>query len=234
MLFARGRIEPEPPAYSLSMCGLPAAALPNRPCQKITQLGTRRRHFADVDRRTRPNHNINTGNRCTGMSENIPREPLEGITRNGPLRNALADHYAQAGFQCAARTRIHLKPLPAHPAFVSEYRGVSMRPVEAPSARKGEILAAAQFLNGQTRATFRATGANDRAACPGFHADAESMRTFAPCRRWLISPFHDLDPVNVTSPLLQPLTPVFVNVNLIGPMSGRRPRLLVDNSPQKR
>ncbi len=164
------------------------------------------------------------------MTEDIACEPLESIALDRPLHDALAHHHTQTRLRLAAWSYIHLEPLPGHPAFVGENRGIGMRPVKAPRARKRKFPAFVQTSNGQTCAAFGAACANNCATGARLHAHTESVRAFAPRRRRLISPFHDVRPVKVKSPLLQPLTPISVNVKLDRHRSAAEPRTLVDNS----
>jgi hypothetical protein len=229
-----GQNTTQPLKLPMCRCRLPTTTLTDRPFEEIPQFRPGRRGIGRLYGQTRPHHDINAGSGRAGMAKNIPCEPLEVIACDGGFHDALAHNHAQPRFRRTAGPCIYLEPLPAHPALVSKHGGVSVRTVKASRAGKSEFLAPAQVLDGEARAPFGTTGADDCATCPGFHAHTKTVRAFASCRRRLISPFHDLGPVNVKSPLLQPLTPIFVNVNLIRAMSAYRPRLLVDNSPQKR
>jgi hypothetical protein len=88
--------------------------------------------------------------------------------------------------------------------------------------------------NCQTRTTFGTPRADNSAASAGFHTHAESVRPFAPSVRRLVGPFHGVRPVKVKSPLLQPLTPVSVNVRPFWDISNPVTGTLVDNYFQKR
>ena len=169
------------------------------------------------------------------MAKNIAGDPLIEIARNRCFHEAFADNHAEAGRSPSAGMNINLKPAAAGAALIGKNGRIRVRSIQALRARKRKYRATAQaVLDGEARAALGAARTDNRTAGPRFHAHAESMRFLAPRSRRLIGAFHGGCPVNVKSPLLQPVTPFSVNVLRNHEISRRRPRALVDNSIRKR
>jgi hypothetical protein len=192
-----------------------------------------RRQFGRLNLYARPHHKIYARYYRARMTEHVTRQPLVRISRNRFLHDALANDHAQACQRGIVGPRINLEPPPGHPAFVGENRSEGMRPIKAPRARKRKFLAFTQTLNGETRAAFGAASADYCSAGAGLHAHTKSVCAFAPGGRRLVGPFHDVRPVNVKSPLLQPVTPFSVNENTICINSAPRRQRLWITTPKK-
>ena len=194
------------------MLTLTIQALANRPLKKAFEFGPSHRYVNTINHSAWANDKINTNNGCTGLTKDLPCQALKSIPRYRPLHNALAHDNTQARRSSAARFYKYLEPPPGKPAFIGKYRLKSIRPIKPPPSGKRKILFFDQALNGQAGAAFGAPSANYSATCSSPHAHPKTMRAFTSRRRRLVSPFHNIRPVNVKSPLLHPLTPFSVNL----------------------
>lgn len=208
------------PSHCNRMLTLTIQTLADRPLKQAFELGPSHRYINRINHSARANDKINTNNGCTGLTKDIPRQALEGIPRYRPLHDALAHDNTQARRNSAAGFYKYLEPTPSKPAFIGKYRRKSIRPIKPPPPGKRKIFFSDQALNGQASAAFSAAGANYSATCASLHPHSKTVRAFTSRRRRLVSPFHDIRPVNVKSPLLQPLTPFSVNR-----LSGRQLRV---------
>lgn len=209
----------------------PAVAKRKGFLQKSLQLGARDRRIGGSQRRAGSHDEIQAAKIFSRMAKNIARNPLVVIARNRCFHEAFADDHTEAGRSAPAGTNINLKPAAAGAALIGKNGRIRVPPVQALRARKRKYRATAQaVLDGEARATLGAARTDYRTTGPRFHAHAESVRFLAPRRRRLIGAFHGRCPVNVKSPLLQPVTPFSVNVRRNHKISPRRPRALVDNS----
>lgn len=203
--------------------------------QKSPQLGARDRRIGESQRRARPHDKIQTAKVFPRMAKNIARNPLVEIAGDRCFHESFANDHPEAGRSSPAGTNVNLKPATAGAALIRKNGRIRVRSVQALRARKMIYRATAQaVLDGEARAAFGAARTDYRTTGPRFHAHAESVRFLASRRRRLIGPFHGRCPVNVKSPLLQPVTPFFVNVRRNRDISSQRPRALVDNSIRKR
>jgi hypothetical protein len=203
--------------------------------QKPSQLGARNRRIGESQRGAGPHDEIQTAKVFPRMAKNIARNPLVEIAGNRCFHEAFADDDPEAGRSPPAGANINLKPAAACAALIGKNGRIRVRSIQALRARKRKYRAAAQaLLDGQACAPLGAARTDYCTTGPRFHAHAESVRFLASCGRRLIGPFHGRGPVNVKSPLLQPVTPFSVNVHGNIEISCRRPRALVDNSIRKR
>jgi hypothetical protein len=203
--------------------------------QKPSQLGARNRRIGESQRGAGPHDEIQTAKVFPRMAKNIARNPLVEIAGNRCFHEAFADDDPEAGRSPPAGANINLKPAAACAALIGKNGRIRVRSIQALRARKRKYRAAAQaLLDGQPCAPLGAARTDYCTTGPRFHAHAESVRFLASCGRRLIGPFHGRGPVNVKSPLLQPVTPFSVNVHSNIEISCRRPRALVDNSIRKR
>ena len=196
------------------MLTLTIQALAHRPLKKAFELGPSHRYVNTINHSAWTNYKINTNNGRTGLTKDFPCQALKSVPHYCPLHNALAHDNTQTRRSSAARFYKYLEPTPGKPAFIGKYRLKSIRPIKPPPSGKRKILFSDQALNGQTGAAFGAPSANYSATCTSPHAHPKAVRAFTSRRRRLVSPFHNIRPVNVKSPLLQPLTPF--SVNLLG------------------
>ena len=209
----------------------PAVAKRKGFLQKPLQLGARDRRIGECQRLTGPHNEIQIAKVFPRMAKNIARNPLVEIAGNSCFHEAFADDHAEAGRSAPAGTNINLKPAAAGAALIGKNGRIRVRSVQALRARKRKYRATAQaVLDGEARAALGAARTDYRTTGPRFHAHAESVRFLASRRRRLIGAFHGRCPVNVKSPLLQPVTPFSVNVRRNREISPPRPRALVDNS----
>lgn len=199
------------PSHCNRMLTLTIQTLADRPLKQAFELGPSHRYVDRINHRARANDKINTNNGCTGLTKDIPCQALESVPRYRPLHDALAHDNTQTRRNSAAGFYKYLEPTPSKPAFIGKYRRKSIRPIKPPPPGKRKIFFSDQALNGQAGAAFSAPGANHSATCTSPHAHPETVRAFTSRRRRLVSPFHNIRPVNVKSPLLQPLTPFSVN-----------------------